>query len=145
TVQRNVAVNAATSRNVNAGASTATASLNVSITGSPMSSETTTNLFTANGTVVSLAELTAAPLKSTALVTAQAAAGDVYDQRVNVEFVTGQPVTVTTATTTPAAVSITAAPTPLGASTTTRMATMPYPTIMSTWPGYAGAVGYTWT
>jgi hypothetical protein len=144
-VQRNVAVNAATTRNVDASNATQTPSLTVSIAGSPTSSETTTSLVTGNGTAVAVAELTKAPFMSTALATAQAAAGDVYDQRVTAEFVKTQPVTVTTATTTPANVSIATAPTPLGAVTMAKAAAAPYAMFRSTWPGYAGAVGYTWS
>jgi hypothetical protein len=144
-VQRNVAVTAATTRNVDASNATQTRALTISISGSPMSSETSTSLFTGNGTAVPLAQLTKGTLMSTALATAQVAAGDVYDQRVTAEFVKNQPVTVTTATTTPANVSITAAPTPLGATPTTSAATTPYSMFRSTWPAYAGAIGYTWT
>ncbi len=148
-VQRNVTVSAAMTRDVDVQAAVMTRPLTVSLPGSgaPLSSETTTELLTANGTSVPLAGLTKTPpsLVSTALATSQGAAGDLYDQRVTAEFVKNQAVTVTTATTTPANVSITAAPKPLGATTTTSAATMPYPRFMSTWPGYAGAVGYTWT
>ena len=150
-VQRNVTVNAATTLNVAGNTATPTQSLAVSVSGSgaPISSQTTTNLFTGNGTAVAMADLTKTPLLSTALASKQVAAGDVYDQRVTVELVKDQAVTTTTATTTPAAVSIPAAPTPLGATTTTSAttsaATTPYPMFKSTWPGYAGAVGYTWT
>jgi hypothetical protein len=145
-VQRNVTVNAATTLNVAGNTTTPTQSLSVSVSGSgaPISSATTTNLFTGNGTAVAVADLTKTPLMSTTLASKQVAAGDVYDQRVTVEFVKDQAVTTTTATTTPAAVSITA-PTPLGATTTTSAATTSYPMFKSTWPGYAGAVGYTWT
>jgi hypothetical protein len=146
-VQRNVAVTAAMTRDVDVQAAVATRQLTFSLpaSGAPMSSETSTDLITANGTVVPLAGLTKTPLVSPALATSQGAAGDVYDQRATVEFVKNQAVTVSTATTTPANVPITAAPTPLGATTTMSAATMPYPRFMSTWPGYAGAVGYTWT
>ncbi|HEX8109538.1 MAG TPA: hypothetical protein VF516_17525 [Kofleriaceae bacterium] len=155
-VQRNLAVTAAMTRDVAANNATATKSLSVSVSvpgQTPMSSETTTNLFTANGTAVSMAHVTKPPqtqLASTALANSQLAAGDVYDQRVTVEFVKGQAVTTTMATTatttTPANVSITTAPTPLGATPmTTSAATMPYPRFRSTWPTYAGAVGYTRT
>jgi hypothetical protein len=147
-VQRNVAVNAAMIRNVAGNTTTSTQSLSVSVPASPapISSETTTTLFTGNGngTAVAMARLTKNPLASTALAGSQAAAGDVYDQRVTAELVANQAVTTTTATTTPAAVSFTA-PTPLGATTTTSAAATPYPMFRSTWPGYAGAVGYTWT
>jgi hypothetical protein len=146
-VQRNVAVTAAMTRDVNVQAAVSTRQLMFSLPGSgaPISSETTTDLFTANGTAVLLAGLTKIPLVSPALAITQGAAGDLYDQRATVEFVKNQAVTITTATTTPANVPITAAPTPLGATTTTSAATTPYPRFMSTWPGYAGAVGYTWT
>lgn len=145
-VQRNVTVNAATTLNVAGNTTTQPQSLSVSVSGAgaPISSATTTNLFTGNGTAVAMADLTRTPLTSIALASKQVAAGDVYDQRVTVELVKDQAVTTTTATTTPAAVSITA-PTPLGATTTTSAATTPYPMFKSTWPGYAGAVGYTWT
>jgi hypothetical protein len=145
-VQRNVTVNAATTLNVAGNTATQPQSLSVSVSGSgaPISSATTTNLFTGNGTAVAMADLTKTPLVSTALASKQVAAGDVYDQRVTVELVKDQAVTTTTATTTPAAVSITA-PTPLGTTTTTSAAMTPYPMFKSTWPGYAGAVGYTWT
>ncbi len=146
-VQRNVAVNAAMTLNVAANSNTAmqTPSLTVAVSGAgTATSETTTNMFTGNGTAVAVAQLTKTPLMSTALASKQAAAGDVYDQRVTVNLPSNQAVTATTATTTPASVSITA-PTPLGATTTTSAATMPYPRFRSTWPGYAGAVGYTWT
>jgi hypothetical protein len=144
-VQRDVVVNAATVLPVDASTTTATVALPVSVSGSgpPISSETTTNLFTGNGTAVAVAHLTKTPLASTALA-GPPAAGDVYDQRVTVELVAGQAVTATAATTTPAAVSITA-PAALGATTTTSAATTPYPMFTSTWPSYAGAVGYTWT
>jgi hypothetical protein len=108
--------------------------------------ETTTNLFTASGTAVALAHVTnKAQLRSTALQGTQAAATDIYDQRVTVEFVAGQAVTQTTATATPANRSITTAPTPLATATVTSAATMPYPIYKSTWPSYPGAIGYTWT
>jgi hypothetical protein len=144
-VQRNLVINAATTRNVDVNTPTATRGLTISLSGSgaPISSETTTVLFTGNGTAIPLAHLTKAPLVSTALMSPQAAAGDVYDQRVTVELVAKQGVTTTTATTTPTDLSITPA-TPLGAATTTRTATTPYPTFGSTWHGYTGAVGYTW-
>jgi hypothetical protein len=115
----------------------------VSGSGGPISSETTTNLFTGNGTGVAVAQLTRS-LASTALASSQVAAGDVYDQRVTAEMVANQPVTATTATTTPAAVSITP-PAPLGATKATSAGTMPYPRFTSTWPGYTGAIGYTWS
>lgn len=146
-VQRNVAVTAAMTRDVDVQAAVSTRQLTFSLpaSGAPISSETTTDLVTASGTTAPLAGLTKTPLVSPALATTQVAAGDLYDQRATVEFVKNQAVTVTTATTTPANVPIPAAPTPLGATTTTSAATMPYPRFMSTWPGYAGAVGYTWT
>jgi hypothetical protein len=146
-VQRNVAVTAAMTRDVDVQAAVPTRQLTFSLpaSGAPMSSETATDLSTANGTVVRLAGLTQTPLVSPALATSQVAAGDLYDQRATVEFVKDQAVTITTATTTPANVPIATAPTPLGATTTTSAATMPYPRYRSTWPGYAGAVGYTWT
>jgi hypothetical protein len=143
-VRRNVAVNAATTLNVDGNTATPTLGLTISVSPAPMSSQTTTNLFTGNGTAVSMAHVTTTTLKSTALAGSQAAAGDVYDQRVTAEFVTNQPVTTTTATTTPAALTITPQ-TPLGATPTTSAATTPYPIFRSTWPGYAGAVGYAWT
>lgn len=145
-VQRNVAVAAATTHNVAANALMSTRSLTVSVSGTkaPISSETTTNLFTGNGTGVAVAQLTKTPLASTALQGAQVAAGDVYDQRVTAEMVANQPVTATTATATPAAVSI-APPAPLGATKTMSAATMPYPIFTSTWPGYTSAIGYTWS
>lgn len=146
-VQRNVAVTAVMARDVDVQAAVPTRQLTFSLpaSGAPMSSETTTDLSTANGTTVRLAGLSKTPLVSPALATSQVAAGDLYDQRATVEFVKDQAVTVTTTTTTPANVPIAAAPTPLGATTTTSAATMPYPRFRSTWPGYAGAVGYTWT
>lgn len=147
-VQRNVAVNATTTLptvNLNNTPQVQTQKLSVQLSGfTPKSSETTTNLFTGNGTVVPVAQLTKS-LASAALAASQAAAGDVYDQRVTVGLTANQSVTLTTATTTPANVSITAAPTPLGAPTTASAATTPYPMFRSTWPGYASAVGYTWT
>lgn len=147
-VQRNVAVNAAMTLNVVASSATAmqTPSLTVSVTGAgaATSSQTTTNLFTGNGTAVAVAQLTKAPLMSTALASKQVAAGDVYDQRVTVEIVKNQAVTATTATATPANMSV-AAPAALGATTATKAATTPYPMFTSTWPGYAGAIGYMWS
>jgi hypothetical protein len=143
-VQRNVAVNADMTVNVNGSTATQTRGLSISVPGGAISSETTTNLFTANGTEVSMAHLTKAPLASTALAASQAAATDVYDQRATVELVAGQAVTSTTASTTPANVSITAQA-PLGAAKTTSAATTPYAMFTSTWPGYTGAVGYIWT
>jgi hypothetical protein len=146
-VQRNVAVNAAmTMPTVNGNNRTATKSLTVSLPASTTVISSTTDLLTGNGTAVPLAHLTKAPLLSTALATAQVAAGDVYDQRATFQLVKDQTVTFTTATTTPTNLSPPApTPAPLGATTTTSAATTPYPMFMSTWPGYASAVGYTWT
>jgi hypothetical protein len=150
-VQRNVAINAATpTMNANGGNATPTSnklSISVSVPGKTLiSAETTTTLLTANGTAVALAHVTdKTKLATTALQGTQVAAGDVYDQRVTVEFVKGQAVTSTTALATPGNVPITTAPTPLGAATTTSAATMPYPMYKTTWPAYAGAIGYTWT
>ena len=145
-VQRNVAITAATTKNVAGNTTTQTPKLSISVSGfNPTSSETTTSLITGNGTAVLLAHVTKTPLQSTALAAAQVAAGDVYDQRVTVGLTASQSVTLVTATTTPANVSITAAPTPLGAATTTSAAAMPYPRFRSTWPGYTGSVGYTWS
>jgi hypothetical protein len=149
-VQRNTAITAATTKNVAVNNAASTRKLAISVTapaGKPLlSAETTTNLFTANGTAVAMAHVTdKTQLASTALQGAQVAAGDVYDQRVTVEFVKDQAVTTTTASATPANVSIPTPPTPLGAATTTSAATMPYPIYKTTWPSYAGAIGYTWT
>jgi hypothetical protein len=153
-VQRNVAVTAATTGHdltINNNNFTGSRNLKVSISvpanQSLKSSETTTSLFTANGTAVPVAHVTKGTLASRTLAATQMAAGDVYDQRVTAEFVTGQAVTTTIATATataPGDVSITAK-TPLGVTTTTSAATMPYPMYRSTWPAYAGAIGYTWT
>jgi hypothetical protein len=151
-VQRNVAVNAMLVHDVNVNTVTNSRNLKVSISvpagQSLKSSETTTSLFTANGTAVPVAHVTKGTLASRTLAASQLAAGDVYDQRVTAEFVTGQAVTTTVATaataTAPGDVSITAK-TPLGTTTTTSAATMPYPMYRSTWPAYAGAIGYTWT
>jgi hypothetical protein len=144
-VQRNVAVNAAMTLNVNGNNAAQTKGLTISVSGgASMKSETTTNLFTANGTAVSMAHLTKTPLSSTALAGAQAAATDVYDQRATVMIVANQPVTATSATAAPANLSL-AAPMALGAATTTSAATTPYPMFRSTWPVYPNAIGYTWT
>jgi hypothetical protein len=149
-VQRNVAINAATqTQNVSANNASGTKGLTITVNvpnKTLISAETTTNLFTASGTAVAMAHVTnKGQLRSTALQGTQVATTDVYDQRVTVEFVAGQAVTQTTATATPANRSITTAPTPLGTATVTSAATMPYPTYKSTWPSYAGAIGYTWT
>lgn len=148
-VQRDVAVTAATVQDVDLNNTTqvATQKLTVKLASgfTPTSSETTTDLFTGNGTVVAVADLTKT-LASAALASSQAAAGDVYDQRVTVALTATQSVTLATAAATPADVTI-AAPTPLGApmTMTTSTASPPYPMFTSTWPGYASAVGYTWT
>jgi hypothetical protein len=145
-VQRNVAITAATVHNAAGNTTSSTPSLAVSVSGAgaSTSNETTTNLFTANGTVVSLAQLSKTPLASTGLPNSQAAAGDLYDQHVTVEIVKNQAVTATSASATAAALTV-PAPAALGATTTTSAATMPYPIFTSTWPGYASAIGYTWS
>lgn len=148
-VMRNFAVNAATTKDVSVNNASATKGITISVAvpgKTLISAETTTNLFTANGTAVALAHVTnKGQLRSTALQGGQVAATDVYDQRVTVEFVAGQSVTQTIASAAPANRSITTAPTPLGAATVTSAATTPYPTYKSTWASYAGAIGYTWT
>jgi len=145
-VQRDVAVTATTTLNFSGNTTTATQPLTVTVPGTPISSDTTTNLFTGNGTSIALARLSKPTLESMALSAGQAAASDLYEQRLGVETVAGQAVTVANITATPAAIAFPSpAPPPAGATTTTSAATMPYPMFKSTWATYASAVGYVWT
>lgn len=148
-VMRGFAVNAMTTKDVPMNNASGTKGLTITVNvpnKTLISAETTTNLFTASGTAVAMAHVTnKGQLRSTALQGGQVAATDVYDQRVTVEFVAGQAVTTTTATATATNMSITTAPTPLGAATVTSAAVTPYPIYKSTWPSYTGAIGYTWT
>ncbi len=102
----------------------------------------TTLLYTANGTTATIARNTT-QLVTGSLAASQMAAGDVYDQQIQVAG-SGQTATVTNATATPAAQTY-AAPAPLGGATATVPATTPYPEVKTTWGAYTGAVGYTWT
>jgi len=147
-VQRNVKVTAATTQNLSASNPPATqgplATITVSKTSTPPPT-TTTDLFTASGTAAAVSDLTKGALNSPLLGAAQQLPTDVYDQRVTVQYVANQPVTLTFAAAKPSNQTVPAAPLPLGTTTTTSAATMPYPMFKSTWPAYTGAIGYTWS
>jgi hypothetical protein len=104
----------------------------------------TTTLHTANdATNVDIVDLSNAPFETRALATAQAMAGDVYDQAMTVTA-NGQTAATINTTATPAAQTW-SPPTPLGGAIATIAAPTPYAQISSTWPTYANAVGYVWS
>jgi hypothetical protein len=143
TVQRGVAANAATTRNLDASTLLATRKFTVTIV-APGAARTTaaTTLYTANGSSARLVQQGAMPFESDALASTLTAAGDVYDQSITVSG-QGQTAIVTNATAAPAAQTY-VAPTPLGGATSTVPSTTPYPQLATTWAAYSNAVGYTW-
>ena len=141
-VQRNVAVNAASTQNINAQQMAGVQSFGVTVNGAASEEDAVTVLYSAGGTPATLVNLSKAPLKSEALAAGQAAAGDVYDQKINVAAIASQPITTTTATATPAAQTFMGG-TPLGAASVMSASAMPYPIFKTTWAAYPNAIGYT--
>jgi hypothetical protein len=102
----------------------------------------TTLLYTANGTqATTVRESTG--WESDALAAAQRRTSDIYDQSIAVSLV-GEGVTLTNATSTPAAQTYVAPPA-LGMVMSSVPTKQPYVMIESTWKAYANAVGYMWT
>jgi len=138
-VQRDLAVAAATTANVDWNNAADVQSFAVTGTGLRLAA---TTLYSKGGTTAVLVNDTTSQFETEATAAAQSVAGDIYDQ-VMAAGSNGQTGITTLATTTPAAETFTA-PTPLGGATSTTMAT-PYPRITTTWAAYANAIGYVWT
>lgn len=102
-----------------------------------------TVLISAGATTVGLVTSNGPPYTTESLAASQMAAGDLYAQVVTIAS-GGQTAIVTGVTATPGAQTV-SEPTALGGATSTVPTTMPYPEIATTWPAYAGAVGYQWT
>ena len=140
-VQRGLAVTAATTANVDFSTSLATLSFPVTIAATGRIGASTT-LFTPGGTQAALVQLFSTPYESRTLAATQAMAGDLYEQEMSVTA-SGQTATTTLTTSAPAAQTWTA-PAPLGGVIATIASAAPYPQIMSSWPAYPDAVGYSW-
>jgi len=140
-IQRGLAVSGATTANVDFSTSMATMAYPVTITDTGRIGAMTT-LFTPGGTEAGLVQLYTTPYESRALASAQAMAGDLYEQEMSVNA-NGQTATTTLTTTAPAAQTWTAPP-PLGGVIATIASAAPYAQVSSMWPAYANAVGYSW-
>jgi hypothetical protein len=140
-VQRDLAVAAATTANVDFANAQDVQSFNVTIGGGTQRFAGTT-LYSKGGTTAVLVNDNTSQFETEALDASQAVTGDVYDQ-VMAAAGTGQTAITSIATATPAAETFTA-PAPLGGASSMAMAA-PYPRITTTWPAYPDAVGYTWT
>jgi hypothetical protein len=143
-VDRGVAVNAATTDNLDASNAVATQAFPVTMPLATLAGrqQTTTILYTAGGTTATLIRASTV-FATESLNATQMMAGDVYDQQILVGG-NGQTAIVTNATAHPAAQTYTA-PTPLGGATSTVATTMPYPQVSTTWAPYANTIGYVWT
>lgn len=142
-VLRDVVISGPTTRTINFSAAEPTAyhDVIVNIPNPNARVIATTTLYTANGTTLGLVR-ESSDWESDSLAAVQARASDVYDQSIAVTTF-GQGVTVTNATSTPATQTF-VAPAPLGAISSGFATKSPDPMILTTWPAYAGSVGYAW-
>lgn len=142
-IQRGIDVTAATTQNVNYANAAATQTFAVTVTGANPRTVVQTDLFTANRTTTMLTRTGTAPYETRSLAAAQMVGTDVY--AISVTFPgTGAGQTITQATATPAAITL-SAPAALGGSLVSIGAATPYPQVKSTWTAYPNAIGYTWT
>ncbi len=140
-VIRDLAVTASTTRTLDFSGARQTVAYPVNVGVSEARVATSTTLYTDNGTTLDLVrEVFGARTES--LATSQMRASDVYDQAITVS-IPGRSVTVTNATSTPAAQTFVPPPL-LGAASASVIGKAPYPIVGVTWPAYADAVGYTW-
>lgn len=142
-IQRSVAISAATTRTIDFNNAEYTNTFGVDLGPLPIDtrSNVSTTLYTANGSTLGLVRL-AQNLQTQSLADVQMITSDVYDQSITVGR-TGGGATITNATNAPADQTW-VPPTPLGAVQTTVPTKMPYVTLQTAWPSYAGAIGYQW-
>ena len=140
-VIRGVSVTAAKTINLDFATAKATQSLPVAIDPKDTAIARTA-LYSAGGTVATTVLDSTSPWATVALDSSQRAAGDVYDQLIQVQGT--ETVNVSNATSAPGAETYTAPPA-LGAVNSVEATTTPYPEIRTSWPKYANAVGYQWT
>lgn len=136
-IQRAVTFTANTTVDFDASQAVAVSSFPVTASGAVT---VDTILNTSNGSTPRLVHSTST-LETQAL--AQSAAGDVYDQQIEVDDGAATAIT-TNATATPAAQTF-VAPAPLGTATTSLATATPYPILTTTWSSYPAAIGYQWS
>lgn len=139
---RDLVVNGPTTKSIDFNNAQATDEYDVDVSADAPRVVTTTTLYTANGTQGTITRLDDA-WATNALPSSQRRATDVYDVSISVSRFRRNE-TVTRASSTPGP-HVYAEPAPLGDVASTVVTTTPYPTVETTWPAYADAVGYTWT
>ncbi|MEO8550304.1 MAG: hypothetical protein ABI678_10025 [Kofleriaceae bacterium] len=100
------------------------------------------DLYTANGTLANLVTDAGFPFSNEALAADQMAAGDIYNQQMQITQFSGASVASSTATATPGDETWIDVP-PLGAVTPSS-ASAPYIRLTTDWTAYPSAVGYNW-
>jgi hypothetical protein len=138
---RDFVVNGPTAKTINFSASQETDSYDVTVGVMNARIIASTVLYTENGTQGTITRRSGM-WESNALPAALRRPTDVYDQSIAVLTV-GHGSTITTATSTPGQLDYTA-PVPLGDVTATLTATQPHPIVVTAWPEYPEAIGYSW-
>ncbi|MGE5187045.1 MAG: hypothetical protein ACM31C_33570 [Acidobacteriota bacterium] len=115
---------------------------NVTFPQTTAGASTSTTLYSAGHTQVTLVAQSTGPFVTEGLDPADALTGDVYAVAMTVRG-NGATASVESWTTTTADQTF-APPTPLGGATSSVPAAMPYPQILTTWNAYTGATGYVW-